>query len=81
MSEFVIEGLSFEKNLTRKFTRMPSLGVLNMKTKKDDWFLKNSELSLGFRKYVLENSEMDEDMMGEKSFFCLNLSLNLKTSI
>lgn len=31
-----------------------------MNTKKDDFFIRNSELSMEFSKYVLEHPEMDE---------------------
>ncbi len=37
-----------------------------MKTKKDDLFTRNSDLSMEFSKYVLEHPEMDEILKGEK---------------
>jgi hypothetical protein len=37
-----------------------------MKTKKDDFFQRNSDLSMEFSKYVLEHPEMDEVLKDEK---------------
>ena len=37
-----------------------------MKKQKDDIFMRNSELSMEFSKYVLEHPEMDELLTGEK---------------
>lgn len=37
-----------------------------MDIKKDELFIKNSELSMEFSKYVLEHAEMDEILGGEK---------------
>lgn len=34
--------------------------------KKDDFFARNSDLSMEFSKYVLEHPEMDEVLKGEK---------------
>ena len=34
--------------------------------KKDDFFARNSDLSMEFSKYVLEHPEMDEVLRGEK---------------
>ena len=39
---------------------------MNAKTKKDELFIKNSELSMEFSKYVLEHPEMDKVLTGEK---------------
>ncbi|MBM4137661.1 MAG: hypothetical protein FJ241_12660, partial [Nitrospira sp.] len=37
-----------------------------MKTKSEDFFLKNSELSMEFSKYVIEHPEIDEILTEEK---------------
>ena len=37
-----------------------------MKTKKDDFFTRNSDLSMEFSKYVLEHPEIDELLSGKK---------------
>lgn len=37
-----------------------------MKTQRDDFFMRNSELSLEFSKYVLEHPEMDNLMTEER---------------
>jgi len=37
-----------------------------MKTKDEDFFIKNSELSMEFSKYVLEHPEMDELLAEDK---------------
>lgn len=37
-----------------------------MKTKNEDFFIKNSELSMEFSKYVLEHPEMDELLAEDK---------------
>ena len=37
-----------------------------MKAKNDDFFRKNSELSMEFSKYVLDHSEMDDLLAGER---------------
>ena len=39
---------------------------MNMKTKKNDFFVGNSELSMEFSKYVLEHPEMDGFLTEEK---------------
>jgi len=37
-----------------------------MKTKDEEFFTKNSELSMEFSKYVLEHPEMEDILMEEK---------------
>ena len=50
-----------------------------MKTKNDDLFIKNSELSMEFSKYVLEHPEMDEVLNGAKVvIFLPEFDLDLK---
>jgi hypothetical protein len=50
-----------------------------MKTKKDDFFTRNSDLSMEFSKYVLEHPEMDEVLNGAKVvIFLPEFDLDLK---
>jgi hypothetical protein len=43
-----------------------------MKRNKDDFFVRNSELSMEFSKYVLEHPEMDELLTEEKVVILLS---------
>ena len=53
-------------NQTGNFINKPSWEVNSMKTKSEDFFMRNSELSMEFSKYVLEHPEMDEILTEEK---------------
>jgi hypothetical protein len=62
------------------YPRKPSWEVLNMKKITDeDFFMKNSDLSMEFSRYVLEHPEMDDILTEDKAvIFLLEFDPELK---